>query len=129
MTAARSRPTDRGRAGFFPVAPSLSRRGQPACAYGAFFRRRKNRLLQRFAYAICPLRRDVRNASGRRASLPALSRGFDGLRRVEQRAGRGKRELGKLSRLEKMRREFDGVIKFLKVAAFQSIGADFGGGA
>ena len=75
VTAARSRLTERGRAGFFPVAPSLSRRGQPACAYGAFFRRRKNRLLQRCAYAICPLRRDIRIASGRRASVTRASRG------------------------------------------------------
>ncbi len=84
--AARSRLTDQDRAASFSVAPRLSRRGQPACACGVFFQKTKNRLLQRFAYAICPLRRDVRIASGRRASLPALTRGFDGLRRVEQRA-------------------------------------------
>jgi hypothetical protein len=28
--------------------PMKSQRGQPACTYGAFFRRRKNRLLQIF---------------------------------------------------------------------------------
>jgi hypothetical protein len=33
-----------------------------------FLRRAKNRLLQRFAYAIRPLRRDTTLASGRRAS-------------------------------------------------------------
>ena len=72
----------------YPNAPSLSRRGQPACTYGAFFRRRKNRLLQRCAYAICPLRRDVLMASGRRASVrPALRAGSTACGASKQRAG------------------------------------------
>jgi len=40
--------------------------------------------LQRFAYAICPLRRDVLKASGAKGvSLSGAPRQFDGLRRVE----------------------------------------------
>jgi hypothetical protein len=77
VRAARSRPTDQGRAAFFPVAPNLSRRGQPACAYGAFSEGGKtaycNAALMQFALSavMFGLRRD----EGR--PLPALTRGFD----------------------------------------------------
>jgi hypothetical protein len=57
------------------------------------FRRRKNRLLQRFAYAICPLRRDVLEASGTEGvSSSGAPRRFDGLRRVETKGWAKKKE-------------------------------------
>jgi hypothetical protein len=59
---------------FCPCQISLSCSRQPACTFGAFFGTPKNRLLQRYAYAIC-LSHDRLKASGRGRSQAALRAG------------------------------------------------------